>query len=102
MTLDYVYSDAKGTRDLSAPTTITSPEPFPDLSTKIHTFKLSADYRFKKRAKFRLSYLYEKYSSDDWAVDDVYPDSLRNVLTIDEHAPHYSEHVVSASVSYKF
>lgn len=102
VTVDYVYSNAKGTRDLAAPTSIVTSLPFPDLSTKVHTLKLSAEYRFKKQTSFRLSYLYENYSSKDWAVHDIYPDSLRNVLTIGAEAPNYSQHVVSASVNYKF
>jgi len=103
LTLDYVYSDAKGERDLNAPPAPLAPsEPYPDLSTKVHTFKLTADYQFKKSTTFRVRYWYEKYSSDDWAVDGVLPDSLRNVLTIGAEAPNYSEHVVSASVVYRF
>ncbi len=102
VTLDYVYSNANGDRDIVAPNSLVPALPYPDVSTKVHTVKLSANYRYKKKTNFRLGYEYEKYSSDDWAVDDIRPNSLRNVLTIDTEAPNYSIHTLTAAVTYKF
>jgi len=102
ISLDYVYSNGKGSVDLNAPGSLVPVNDFPDLSTKVHTLKLTADYRVKSHTSVRVGYQYEKYSSDDWAVDGVYPDSLQNVLTIGAEAPNYNQHLFWASVIHKF
>jgi predicted porin len=102
ISFDYVYSDGKGSIDVNAPNSLVPVNPFPDSSTKVHVVNLSADYRIKRHTSVRVGYQFERYSSDDWAVDKVYPDSLQNVLTLGAETPDYNQHLFWASVVYKF
>jgi len=88
--------------DVKAANSLVPVEPFPDSSTKVHTLTLSADYRVKRNTSIRLGYLYEHYSSEDWAVDGVSPDSFSNLLTLGDESPNYDEHLFWASVVYRF
>ena len=100
---DYLYSKTNGDIDFTAlPGSLTAIVPYPDLSTEVHTLNLYADYRLEKRVKLRLSYLYEKYTSDDWSLDGFYPGTLRNVLSLGEESANYHENIIGLSFLYNF
>ena len=100
---DYIYSKIKGEIDITTlPGNLTTIVPFPNLSTEVHTVNLFADYRLEKRMKLRFSYLYETYSSDDWALDGYYPGALRNVLSLGEESANYDENIIGLSLLYSF
>lgn len=96
---DYVYSKSIGEIHVES---VAPDPPFPDLMTKLNSFKLYADYKVKSNLSVRLGYYYEKYETDDWALDGVNPDTISNVLTLGEDSPSYDIDVITASVRYRF
>ena len=96
---DYTYTRSKGA--ISVATAANEP-PFPNLSTRRDSVKLYANYRVKDNVTLRAGYWYERYESDDWALDGVRSDTIPNVLTFGQLSPHYRAHVIAMSVRYKF
>ncbi len=96
---DYVYAESVGEIDVL---TGTPAAPFPDLVTKLDSFKLYADYKVKSDLSVRLGYYYEKYDTDDWALDGVNPATIPSVLSLGEEGPSYDVDVITASVRYRF
>jgi MtrB/PioB family decaheme-associated outer membrane protein len=96
---DFTVTRTKGAIAVS---TAASEPAFPDLSTSREGLKLYATYRLKDNVSLRAGYWYERYESDDWALDGVAPATISNVLTLGQLAPQYRVHVFAASVRYKF
>jgi MtrB/PioB family decaheme-associated outer membrane protein len=95
------YTLMRTTGEISV-STAANERPFPDLSSSRNSLKLYATYRLKDNVSLRAGYWYERYESDDWALDGVAPDTISNVLTFGQLAPQYRVHVFAASVRYKF
>ena len=55
-----------------------------------------------KKLSLRLSYWYEDYRSDDWALDGVAPATIGNVLAFGQESPSYNINVVALSGRYEF
>ena len=96
---DYTFTRSKGA--ISVNTAANEPA-FPDISTSRNSLKLYANYRLKDNVSLRAGYWYERYDSDDWALDGVTPDTIPNVLTFGQLAPQYRVHVIAMSVRYSF
>jgi len=75
---------------------------FPDLETRLNSARLYIDYATKKKLSLRLSYWYEDYRSDDWALDGVTPSTISNVLAFGQGTPSYYINVVALSGRYEF
>jgi hypothetical protein len=75
---------------------------FPDLTTALNSAKLYVDFRPKQKLALRLTYWYEDYQSDDWALDGVAPTTISNVLAFGQETPSYSLNVVTLSARYEF
>ncbi len=98
---DYVYAKSDGKIDVTTGSLLES-EPLPDLKTKLHSLSLYGGYKLKTDMFLKVRYRYEQYDSEDWALDDVDPDTLANVLTLGESSPDYDVHVVTLSLEYRF
>lgn len=84
-------------------TTAVPTVPFPDLTTKLNSLKVYADYRLKQKGlSLNAAWWYESYETDDWQLDGVTPSTIPNVLTFGETSPSYHASFVSLSVRYKF
>ena len=77
-------------------------EPYPDLETELTSLKLRTLYHYRPNLGVRLTYWYEKYSADNWALDSVQPDSVPDLLLFGEETPDYDVHAISASVLFYF
>jgi len=75
---------------------------FPDIDSDLDSLKLYADYQMKDNMKLHAAYWYEHYSSTDWALDNVDPGTIPNVISFGENAPNYNVNVVMVSLSYLF
>ena len=75
---------------------------FPDLTTRLTSARLHADFSPRARLTLRLSYWYEKYQSEDWALDGVTPSTVGNVLALGQASPDYRINVVMLSSRYQF
>jgi MtrB/PioB family decaheme-associated outer membrane protein len=76
--------------------------PYPDLKTSLNSVKLWTQYRYRKDLSWKLGYRYERYSEDNWALDNLQADSVTNLLLLDEETPDYDVHIIAASVIYHF
>jgi len=78
------------------------PADFPDNDSDLDSLKLYADYQMKDNMTLHAAYWYEHYSSTDWALDNVDPDTIPNIISFGENSPNYNVNVVMVSVGYLF
>jgi MtrB/PioB family decaheme-associated outer membrane protein len=76
--------------------------PLPDLESSVHRLNVLGQYRFTERWGMRVRYLYERFRTDDFALDGVMPNTLANVILLGNSAPRYNEHLIGVSVFYEF
>jgi hypothetical protein len=93
----------KTTEDVGGPV---SP-PFPDNETTLHNVSVQGDLQITRNLSMRVGYLFEDFESNDWAIDQVCPACLSStgsaaVVATGESSPHYSAHLVSWSLIYRF
>lgn len=93
---DYTYSQSRGEIGQRGQTN------FPDLKSRLHSFKAYGRHNVNDNFAAELAYYYEEYDSDDWARDGVEPDTIPSVLTLGQKSPSYKGGVVMASMHYKF
>jgi hypothetical protein len=74
---------------------------FPDLRTKRHNIKLGLSYPYSKSLSFGFDYLYEKFESDDYALDGVEPDTVSNLLSLGTDSYNYNVSVFYLSMRYQ-
>jgi len=104
LTADYIFSKALTNID---PTNFvgTPPPPavpFPDLVTDIQSFRLTGDYHLKDNVIMRLTYMFEHFSTKNWALDGVGQNTIGQVITLGNQSPDYNDHIFGLSVIYKF
>lgn len=75
---------------------------FPDLKTELHSVRLHAGYDLDSGGIIKGEYRYESYDADDWALDDVDPDTIPNVVTLGEESASYDVHVFMLSTRWEF
>jgi MtrB/PioB family decaheme-associated outer membrane protein len=102
---DLVYSKSNGNiemKDLASPGTESQ---YPDNRTKLTSLKLWTDYHQSRQLVYKLSYWYEKYSEDNWAIDGwapYDPAAVQNTLLLGNQTLDYDVHVITASASYRY
>ena len=97
--LEYTYAKSKGqigndTGGLESD--------FPTLQTRFHQVKLGLDYPYNKALSLKFGYLFQKYNSNDWALDGVSPDTVTNLLSLGADSQNYSNNVFFIGVKYRF
>lgn len=65
-------------------------EPLPELNTRLLRLELAARYHVSPRASVRFALERERYRSADFALDEVAPDALANVLLMGQSSPAYN------------
>lgn len=98
---DYVYAKSKGEVDVTTGAALTS-APLPPLITRLNSLSLYGKYKWKKDWSVKARYWVEKFDSTDWALDNVQPNTLANVITLGETSPDYTVHVIMLSLGYRF
>ena len=99
---DLVFTDASGDVDLDNFVAGGTVDPYPDLHTELTSLKLWTLYHYRKDLALKLTYWYEKYSADNWALDDLQEDSVPGLLLFGEDTQDYDVHAVSASALFRF
>ena len=95
--LDYTFAQSNGEIVINSATV-----GFPDLETRLNSARLYVNFAAGKKLSLRLSYWYEDYRSDDWALDGVAPATISNVLAFGQQSPDYKVNVVALSGRYEF
>lgn len=77
-------------------------EEFPSSEAELLNLGVSAEVRIVEHVKARVGYLFERYEVEDWAIHDVEPNTIPEVLTLGEDEPNYDAHLVGLSLEYEF
>jgi len=102
---EYLFARTKGRIDTVTDATGPVSPPFPDNETKLHNVSLQGNLTITRNLSMRVGYLFEDFDSSDWAIDRICPSCLtgnNNVIASGENSPHYSAHLVSMSLIYRF
>ncbi len=96
LALDANYTDAQTeTRPFSPGITFL---PLADVTTKITTLSLKSNYRLQPGRQLSVGYSYERYKSDDWALDGAGVNTLANILLLGNASPEYAGHIFQVSL----
>jgi len=96
---DFVSCTAKG--DISVQTTLDE-DPFRPLRTDLSNATVHYDHEVNEHWGYKLFAEYEKYSSRDWAIDDLGVDGIDSVLTMGLQSPDYSGWYLRVQANYRF
>ncbi len=99
--LDYTFSKAATETDTEQQNSLDS-SPLPDLKTTLHSVNLRANYLLMENTRLQLSYRYEFFKTTDFALDNIAPDSINEVLGLGNVSPDYNAHVIGISIFYEF
>jgi len=96
--IEYIWSQSVGStkNDTSG-----LPTSFPDLRSKRQNLKLGVSYPYSQSLTFGFDYIYEKFSSSDWHLDDVEPNTIPNLLALGANAWNYDTNVLYFNVRYQ-
>ncbi len=97
--LDYIASDSTG---LISVTTSINEEPFPDIITNLDNVRLYLNYQTNSHWAYSINAQYEKFSSNDFALDGIAADSLDEILLLGTQAPNYDAWLISFQARYQF
>jgi len=102
--VEYLFAKSTGRIDTTTVAGPVSP-PFPENETTLHNVSLQGNLEITRNLSMRVGYLFEDFDSDDWALDSICPTCLsagNEVIASGERPPHYSAHLVSMSLIYRF
>ena len=78
--LDYTHGN--GETDILVSSQSGGQSLLPDLTSTLESLRLEANYRWSDRWEAVVNVRYENFSADDWALQDVGPDTLPTILTL--------------------
>jgi len=87
--------------DITVDAGVTAP-PFPTITTSIDRFRLRAVYQMQKNLSVVGSWLYERYESQNWHLDGVFPSTIPNLLVFGDQPPQYKVNVLQLGLRYRF
>jgi len=96
-----VYAKSKGEVDVTAGSSLTT-APLPASITRLNSLSVYGKYTLRRDMSLKARYWVEKFRSTDWAVDNVDPNTLANVITLGEDSPDYTVHALTISCVYRF
>ena len=99
-TLGVDYNKSESAGDIILLPTPT--EAFPTLTTDLDSTNLYLKYGLNKSMALQLKYLTESYNSNDWALDNVEPDTIPTVLTLGQDSFNYDVDSFSLAFNYRF
>jgi MtrB/PioB family decaheme-associated outer membrane protein len=96
--IEYIWSQSVGSTNND---TSGLPTTFPDLRSKRQNVKLGVSYPYSESLSFGLDYIYENFSSSDWHLDDVEPNTIPNLLALGADAWNYDTSVLYFNARYQ-
>jgi MtrB/PioB family decaheme-associated outer membrane protein len=93
------YTRGKGTTEIDV-TGGGGPRQFPDLATTLDSLRARILYHWSEKLEASLQLRYEHFSTDDWALQGVAPDTLPSILTLG--AQPYDDEVWMAGISFRY
>ena len=77
-------------------------EPFPQNWSRLDSVRLDLRYQWTRAAQLHLRYIHEKYDSSDWAVNDVGPGTVPNLLALGVLPFAHDVNLVALTFRYQF
>lgn len=96
--VDYTYTRSVGETAMNVSGL---DRPFPDLRTRLHSVRASLDYAWRDNLDVTFGYWYERYATDDWALDRVRPATVPNLLSLGAQSYDYSVNTVFLGFTYR-
>ncbi|HUO81095.1 MAG TPA: MtrB/PioB family decaheme-associated outer membrane protein [Steroidobacteraceae bacterium] len=75
---------------------------YPQLRTRYDSAGLTVGYSVSKPLKIRLRYVYQNFVTDDWALDNVGPATIANLVSLAAPAAAYNVNLFALSFTYRF
>ncbi|MCB8747430.1 MtrB/PioB family decaheme-associated outer membrane protein [Rhodoferax sp. U2-2l] len=97
---DITHAASTGTTSVLNATNTTGA--MPDLKTKLTRLDLFGQYQIQKNLTVKMKYIYERYSSADWSIDQVTATTMANVIGTNQTSPQYDVHFLGVSLAYDF
>ena len=99
--IDYLSSDAQ--TEIEPNSSGLTFLPFPDdITTELSSISLSGEYAFRENMRLRFRYLYEKYETKDFALDNVTSNTLANIILPGNSSPNYGVKLIALSCVFSF
>ncbi len=99
--VDYLHADSRAAVSVATGSALIA-APLPDVVARLNTLSLYGTWQLQADLSVKARYLMERYKSADWAIDNVEPNTLANVITTGENSPHYAVQVFTLSIAYRF
>jgi MtrB/PioB family decaheme-associated outer membrane protein len=97
--IEYTYASSDG--DIENNTNGLESD-FPTLQTRLHQLRLGLDYPYSDALSLKFGYMYERFDTVDWALQDVGPATVPNLLSLGADPYNYSANVFFVGVRYVF
>jgi hypothetical protein len=99
---DYLFSISRDKTDVNLGSALTASSAFPDAVSRTHNVRLDLEYALRDDLSMKLGYLWEKYSLGDWAYQNVFPNTIGEIIATGMMNPDYKAHLVTWSFVYRF
>jgi len=99
LSADYTHADSAGDTGVGGVGLLAA---YPQLRTRYDSAGLTLAYSVSKPLKVRLRYLYQNFATDDWALDNVGPAAVPNLLSLGAPAAAYNVNLFGLSFTYNF
>lgn len=99
---EYSFSKSISTFEPSGGNNTNTVVSLPDVTSRLHSLGLKADYHLQDNMSVRLAYWLQSFQSKDFALDGVGVSTVNQVLALGEGSPDYVAHVFGVSFAYKF
>jgi MtrB/PioB family decaheme-associated outer membrane protein len=100
--MDYLFTKSTTNIDVTGGAELQPLSNLPRLDSLRHRLGLRLDYQFRKQLSFRMSYLFEHLDSEDFALDQVDPNGVAELITLGNRSPDYDAHVFGISLAYQW
>jgi hypothetical protein len=97
--LQFDYTRANGATEIDV-TGGGGPARFPDLESTLDSLRARILYRWSNKLETNLQLRYENFSTDDWALQGVAPDTLPTILTLG--AEPYDDEVWMLGIGFRY
>lgn len=95
------YTRAEGNTEIDVTSGAGGQNRFPDLESTLDALRLKILYRWSDKLDATLQLRYESFSTEDWALQGVVPDTLPTILTLGARPYDYDLWLVGIGVRYR-
>jgi len=100
LSFDYIRAATRGNTNIESGG-LNAFEAFPQNRTRLDSTALNTTYRWSKVLKLRFRFAHERYDSNDWALDNVGPGTIANVLSLGAQPFRHDTNVYTLTAIYQ-